>query len=609
MMRRRSVRRAQAISPFGPGSVLDIGEESFVVLDTQRNRRAWDRKEQKITLDRLLPGKARDGFRLPPKLDVFSKKDVPALLIQRFPAWLFCPRCRRMYRVSPEVEEGLNNNKPTCRQCKGSALVPMRYVAACPDGHLSDVDWWRWAHSQKKGASGQCSPMNPRLLFKSDSDSGSMNKSLSIECARCGASRTLKDITTGSLRGLSGQRCSGRQPWQRKQDAVDCSEEPRALLRSQTALHFAEISSALDLQDTDTGVTDELNTWLSEEIKFLLQYGDPIPDPMKVKLARKASDKFDTEVDGAHVDRVIASLSGAGVRASSAPKAALNPLADEWFKLITPTPGDSRRAPLRVIGSDWNVGKEDSALARLIDSVMLVERLREVRALVGFRRLEPDATLVPPDLTGKQDWLPALEVFGEGIFVRLSNAAMAKWEASNGPALSARIKSIQDRLSQEGSWVVDRFSMNPTLLPRFIMLHTFSHLLMRQLSFECGYSGASLRERIYVLEEGCGVLIYTADADSEGSLGGLVRQGKKDRIEDTITSALVRSTWCSNDPICSEMPPHGPDRLNQAACHACALAPETSCTHLNLLLDRKLVIGGGGQGPVGFFDSIVSQYV
>src|SRR5690606_6096872 len=149
--------------------------------------------------------------------------------------------------------------------------------------------------------------------------------------------------------------------------------------------------------------------------------------------------------------------------------------------------------------------------------------------------------------------------FGEGIFIRFSDAALSEWEAAYITALEARTRILKARLAIEDSWLVQRFRLKPHLLARFVMAHTFSHLLMRQLTYECGYSGASLRERIYVLDEGCGVLVYTADGDSEGSLGGLVRQGRKDRIVDTFMAALARSTWCSNDPICSEMPPHGPE--------------------------------------------------
>jgi hypothetical protein len=155
-----------------------------------------------------------------------------------------------------------------------------------------------------------------------------------------------------------------------------------------------------------------------------------------------------------------------------------------------------------------------------------------------------------------------------------------------------------------------RFASRRPVLHRFVLIHTFSHILMRQLSYECGYSAASLRERLFVFPDRAGVLIYTADGDSEGSLGGLVRQGHPDRLEKTIVAALERASWCSNDPICREMSGHGPGKSNRAACHACSLVSETSCTELNALLDREVVIGEGRaatHGLKGFFRSILEH--
>ena len=146
------------------------------------------------------------------------------------------------------------------------------------------------------------------------------------------------------------------------------------------------------------------------------------------------------------------------------------------------------------------------------------------------------------------------------------------------------------------------------------MIHTFSHLLIRQLSFECGYAASSLRERIYSREPDdesdamAGLLIYTADSDSEGSLGGLVRQGQIDRIIPTVLSALQHGQWCSSDPICRELPGQGLNGLNRAACHACCLISETSCVYNNTLLDRMVVTGNDDiNGNIGFFSSVIAK--
>jgi hypothetical protein len=235
-------------------------------------------------------------------------------------------------------------------------------------------------------------------------------------------------------------------------------------------------------------------------------------------------------------------------------------------------------------------------LGGFVDSVYLVERLREVRAFRGFRRQDPAGKLVAPDL-GKDPplpWLPAMEVFGEGIMIVLSNDALTKWERQYSGSLDSRTNHLADRIRDSDS-PARRFSDHAESLVRFMVLHTLSHLLMRQLCYECGYGSAALRERLYAFEDRCGVLIYTAEGDSEGSLGGLVRQGRTDRIGTTIRAALRRASWCSNDPICREMPAHGFSGLVRAACHACAYAPETSCTHLNALLDRELLVSDMGE--------------
>jgi hypothetical protein len=274
-------------------------------------------------------------------------------------------------------------------------------------------------------------------------------------------------------------------------------------------------------------------------------------------------------------------------------------LLEEWPALTTPTAHTDVKAPLVVRREDL----DDSAVPIPgIAGVYLVERLREVRAFRGFRRVRPDAEMVRPDLGANppQRWLPAIEVFGEGVFLEFDLAAVKAWEHKQERALAKRLKRITARLAS-GEGYTKQFAHLAPLSARSVMVHTFAHLLMRQLCYECGYGSASVRERLYVFDDRVGLLVYTAAGDSEGSLGGLVRQGRRDRLGQTILAALERGSWCSNDPICREVPEHGFEKLDLAACHACALVPETSCTHLNALLDRQLVIGDESAPVAGFF--------
>lgn len=145
---------------------------------------------------------------------------------------------------------------------------------------------------------------------------------------------------------------------------------------------------------------------------------------------------------------------------------------------------------------------------------------------------------------------------------------------------------------------------------RLILLHTLAHVLINQLNFDCGYGSASLRERLYCdftdpSRPMQGFLIYTASGDSEGTMGGLVRQGKPERLEVTLRRALRHAAWCSSDPVCIESSGPGPDNANLAACHGCCLLPETSCEEGNRLLDRTLLVGKPGESTIGFFHDLV----
>ena len=240
---------------------------------------------------------------------------------------------------------------------------------------------------------------------------------------------------------------------------------------------------------------------------------------------------------------------------------------------------------------------------------MLVEKLTETRALTGFSRLNPPdshggergrvARLSKNDL----NWFPAVRAYGEGIFITLNQEMLDLW--AQNEEIDKRASLIQERLNNVRA---TRGQEGRVIEPAFIVLHTLAHLLIRRLSFDCGYGSSSLRERIYCRQEGSekmsGVLIYTAAADSEGTLGGLVRQGKPRHFEQTLRAALVDANNCSSDPLCSESKGQGSDALNLSACHACALLPETSCEEGNRLLDRLLVIGEVENPKLGYFGAL-----
>jgi hypothetical protein len=243
--------------------------------------------------------------------------------------------------------------------------------------------------------------------------------------------------------------------------------------------------------------------------------------------------------------------------------------------------------------------------AHVIKQVVLAERLREVRAMLGFTRIDSLGELNDPALEEMTEpaplsrrplpWLPAAEVRGEGIFIQFKEVQIAQWLSR--PAVGTRDAQF---FEAHKVWRHNRHLEPPEAgFPgmRFVFLHTFAHALMRQLSLECGYTAASLRERLYsrgpTEPEGpmAGVLIYTSAPDSEGTLGGLVSLGEPATLERHITLALEAARLCGSDPLCAENPPERRGQtLHAAACHACLFAPETSCERGNKYLDRSTLV-------------------
>jgi hypothetical protein len=242
--------------------------------------------------------------------------------------------------------------------------------------------------------------------------------------------------------------------------------------------------------------------------------------------------------------------------------------------------------------------------------ISLLEKLRETRAFVGFSRIFPESSLSVEEhrklfSSKKLNWLPAIIVRGEGVFLKFDDTKIEKWLSNHGEFHQKRISEIINRFDDLRS---RRHQDQKEITPKFMMIHSFAHLLINQLIYDCGYGSASLRERIYVSDDPkfkmSGVLIYTAAGDSEGTMGGLVGMGKPKNLEQTIARAIEKASWCSSDPVCIESIGQGPDNCNLAACHSCALLPETSCEEQNRLLDRGVLIGTLERPESGFFSNL-----
>lgn len=590
----RRVRKGQVITPFGPGGIFDFGDESFMALDISQ----WKTQatSELRSLPRLMNMLGVFELREPKSVSETKEKTIDiwnSIPYMRFPAWMFCPRCRGMQKLTWNDEE--KGTAPTCRNCgPNSKLAPMRFIQVCENGHIADVDWIKWAHHK---SSSSCESFD--LEFVSDPRKGSGLASLSVVCKSCKKGSSLEDIASKDALKFKGLgRCSGRHPWQNHANAVKCDCVPQVVQRGASNAYFPSTISALDIQNDGEGLDlDWVDAFQSHpRYVFLKMLWDTHPDPSNQAL-QIVCKEIATDLS-VGIDDILGQLK---VKDSSVPEdseileASISTeqklKLEEWLVLNAGNHTTSQVFSAEPVDLDQfvtSLPSEEhqcwSKLERLLDKLVLARRIRIVRAFTGFRRLDPAAPLVRANFnTARPEWLPATEVFGEGIYLSLSPEALKAWEARVGSRATSGIKSRQDNSSLGQSL--------PEATPRYVLLHTLAHLLIRQLCFECGYSSSSLAERIYCDDQMAGILIYTASGDSEGALGGLVREGEPDRFYGILKTALYRGRWCSNDPICSELPFQGYAGMNRAACHACTLLGETSCETANSLLDRRLIYG------------------
>lgn len=598
-MGKRSIRQGQLVAPFGVGSIIDIGPESFVMADISR----WSPNGLRRIEDSHLERKLRRPIKTP-----LTSEGLEPVAIHRFPRWHFCPRCRLMRMVTGMEDLANQYGVPRCADptCKGD-LTPMGFVAACKAGHMSDVDWHWWAHSAKAGGTGPCSRQGAKLWFETTGQGGGDWSAISVRCS-CGARRNFVGLV--QVEAPMGMHCKGGQPWQRNE--AGCGETLWVYRRAASNLHFPKPISALDLLPTDgpQGAANLVEAWESHAswamIKSLDSAGLPLATILATArpMAEQLATRFGCDVNHA-IDALEMALrpsananDGQPVELGDAQSAILH---DEWETLsghrdITSKFLDIKRTPLP---DDW-----PPELLRTVQAISKIRRLREVRALLGFRRLTPDEQkpLIPIDL-GNQPlgWYPGVEAWGEGIFLQLNPDAIKAWELRVKEGLAKRLEQL-GRAAAGLGWDAGMAT------PRFLLLHSLSHAVIRRLSFDAGYTASSIRERIYAGPEGsgmCGILFYTADGDSEGSLGGLVRMGEPRRFGALLESALLDISWCSADPVCKESDRQGLAGMNAASCHACMLASETSCSVNNSLLDRRTLVSIGGMEPFFQLDKLV----
>ena len=590
---RHDLRLSETVAPFGVGAIVDVRGESLIAPDTSW----WDKKlAPEIGCDRLLNRIGAGVLRQAPSHAGAAAKDTPSLTYWRFPAWRFCERCSKVSMLTGK-DKGKWLNRCAC----GGTLVPMRYVAICEKGsHIQDIPWFMWAHRGHDASVTDevrfCKAYK-ELRFVRSAKLGEGLKALNIHCNACKRSRSLVELVVAGALTHDGIRCKATQPWA-EPPPQPCEHRLLAVQRGATSNYIAERLSALDIPEErpqSHELADKVRGHSYFE-KVVVDNGGP--------QAQMVAEWIATEL-GTTAEEVLA-IAAAGDGSETTP---LLDLKDgEWAAFLKKLDSGRDRTGSDFVVDGWQVDPKHNWPSALTDRLIglgQVQRVREVRALLGFRRHSAEAEFVQADLGPDQrrkPVYPAIEMFGEGIFLRFDEARLQEWEQL--PEVRARAAILMNRRN-EMPWA-HRLDVPE---PRFIALHTLSHLLMRRLAFDSGYSSASLQERIYANSDRpdhtAGILIYTAAGDAQGTLGGLVRLGSPDKLVPLVIAALDEADVCSNDPVCIESDRQGSSSLNLSACHGCALVSETSCECGNRLLDRQLVLGGSS-GP-GFLDHVLDE--
>jgi hypothetical protein len=619
----KPVRRGQLISPFGIGAMVDFPRDESLMpagLD------AWPMAKFEcppetgwvVREERLEARMNVKCFRLPPDHrendngSKFHDQDVPFV---RFPRWHYCHLCGAMVELPPfsatrERCPGREYPQQSCHKKNEKSrphLIPVRFVAVCEAGHIEDFPFMAWVH-RETSATNTCT-----LRLRAGRSSAGLS-GITLECS-CGEKRNLGDVFkfkagTGGPLSKIGCMCHGTKPWlgEIATEPPLCGNHLRVLQRGASNVYFPQIVSAIYLPLWAEKAGAEVIALLeSENVWKVLTQGtvNGRIDPERVKIVATMG-----TVDAAELETAAnLKLEGRQALAAAGAGGDEESFRHSEYQAIC----EGRVGPhteLFVERADHS--KYDPDVAGFFSKIRLVHKLRETRALAGFTRvLPPDGNLSSPrlqrlNLDPQIDWLPAIKVYGEGIFLELDQARINQW-LRDQPSVTGRIAPLVQHYNAVRQ---ERLQPHRNVTAKFVLLHTLAHVLINQLSFDCGYGSASLRERLYCdfsnpAKPMHGILIYTASGDSEGTMGGLVRQGKPGRLETTLRRALANAAWCSSDPVCIESTGQGSDSANLAACHGCCLLPETSCEEGNRLLDRAMLVGRPEKPALGFFNKLV----
>lgn len=568
------LRPNQIITTFGPGSIVDAVKDSVTVLDTNY----WQEKGVKIIDGRLASYLGVDCFYMP---RTSYSRDIPVI---SFPYVHVCSKCGRLFDIREDFDLDLYLQKgANCPDC-GWQAYPSRFITVCEDGHMDDFPWRWWVHKGETKCRGHL-----RIFSKGNSSTLS---DMWVECMEpsCNARRNL----SGAMQrdNFEDYICSGRHPFRPLTKAMKCDKPVIPSQRGASNVYFSVSRSAISIPPW----INPLYNLIDEHFRLIMEYKEDWGEEGISKIYNKYfHDRFTRrEFDVALEKRMNNIKEFAEIKQME-------------YEAIT-----HHDDPAYESNRKHFKAEEDQlpiSLQKYFNRVVRITRLREVKVLVGFTRVDasdPDAdaddqpNIVAISKGKGEKWLPAAVINGEGIFIEFNKDTINQWlQNKSVNKISMQYEDSYKEFCEQKKWKIN-VSRNAV----YVLMHTFSHLLIKQMALSSGYSSAAIRERIYFGDNMSGILLYTGSADKEGSLGGLVELGNK--LTQLMRDAFHEALLCTNDPECmSSLPLY--NGTNGAACHSCCMISETACENGNRMLDRGLVVPLAGREEQSYFKELVAE--
>lgn len=567
------LRPNQLITTFGPGSIVDAVKDSVTVLDTNY----WAEKGKKIIDGRLASYLGVNCFYMP-RTSHFG--DVP---VTTFPYMHVCSnlKCGRLFdvRESFDLDTYLKFGV-TCPDCHRTAY-PSRFITICENGHMDDFPWQWWVHRGDTACKG-------KLKMYSTGNTSTL-ADMWVECITCGAKRSMSGATQRD--NFDGMKCSGHHPFRPNAKNDPCQKQLLPSQRGASNVYFSVTRSAISIPPW----INPLYNLIDEHLRLIENYKEDFGDAGITKVYEKFFSDFSRAEFDEALDRRLKNITE------------FTEIKKMEYDAIT-----HHNDPAYASNKKHFKAEEDdlpSGIKHYFERIIRITRLREVRVLLGFTRVDapdPDAdvqaNIVYLNKGRGEKWLPAAEVNGEGIFIEFNKKTLSNWLSDQKvKALSEKYEECYRQFCSEKQWTIT--------VPRnavYVLMHTFAHLLIKQMSMSSGYSSSAIRERIYFSNEMNGILLYTGSADKEGSLGGLVELGTTNKLMALMRDAFQEALLCTNDPECLNNTPAG-NNSNGAACHSCCMVSETACENGNRMLDRGLVVPIANREQQAYFKELVEE--